>query len=185
MATQVWEYTPSVDITSRIWAPTGLGRRKDIASLAYVVIDELESGFVGLTINAWPTIDERGRLRFNLAHSLSVGATERDLHAFLAKHRTPRKIADRPLRVGDAFACRIRPPIRDGELVDPDRWMVPPITDVSAEARDAAKLAYFSAAAPIADRRTHREVVELASDSTPQRSMRTPAAPDPFTGSEG
>ncbi|HEU4355983.1 MAG TPA: hypothetical protein VFT27_10380 [Actinomycetota bacterium] len=174
-----------MDATARIWAPTGLGRRKDVASLAYVVIDELESGFVGLTINAWPAIDELGRLRFDLAHSLSVGATERELHAYLTKHRTPRKIADRPLRIGDAFACRIRPPILDGELADPSRWMVPPITDVSAEARNAAKLAYFSAAAPVVDRRTHREVVELAPESTPQRSMRSPAVPDPFAGPEG
>jgi hypothetical protein len=164
----------------RIWVPTALGRRKDIASLAYIVVDELESDFVGLTINAWPTLDDQGRLRFDLERSRSVGSTKRGLHAFLARHRTPRKVADRPLRIGDAFACKIREPLEEGALTDPGRWMVPPITDISAEAREAAKLAFFSAVAPIANRRRDPEVVRLAPESTPLRSQRSVSRPDPF-----
>ncbi len=54
-------------MTERIWVPTGLARRKNIASLAYVVIDELESNMVGLTVAPWPTLDTRGRLHFDFA----------------------------------------------------------------------------------------------------------------------
>ena len=48
-------------MTVRIWVPQGL-RRKDLSSLAYVVIDELDSGLAGLTVSPWPTLDGLGRL---------------------------------------------------------------------------------------------------------------------------
>ena len=167
-------------MSARIWVPSGLGRRKDLALLAYVVIDELEANLVGLTVSPWPTLDGRGRLHFDLERSRAVGATKRALQAFLARHRTPRKFARRPLRMGDAFACRVKEPLQEGELVEPERWMVPPITDISAQAREAAKLAYFSAAAPIADHDADREVVALAPKSTPLKSVRVRSRPDPF-----
>jgi hypothetical protein len=167
-------------MTMRIWVPTGLSRRKGLAALAYVVIDELESSLVGLTVSPWPTLDDRGRLHFDLERARSVGATTRALETYLAKHRTPRKLADRPLRMGDAFACGIKEPLNDGELLEPGDWMVPPISDISAEAREAAKLAFFSAAAPLADRQADPEVVALAPKSAPLRSTRVGSKPDPF-----
>lgn len=167
-------------MTARIWVPSGLVRRKDLAQLAYVVIDELESARVGLTVSPWPTLDAKGRLHFDLDRARAVGSTKRTLEAFLAKHRTPRKVARRALRMGDAFACRVKEPLQDGELLEPELWMVPPVTDISAEAREAAKLAFFSAAAPLADPRADREVVALAPKSTPLRSTRVPSKPDPF-----
>jgi hypothetical protein len=167
-------------MTARIWVPSGLGRRKDLAVLAYVVIDELESALVGLTVSPWPTLDAKGRLHFDLDRARAVGAKKRALEAFLAKHRTPRKVASRPLRMGDAFACRVKEPLQNGELLEPDLWMVPPVTDISAEAREAAKLAYFSAAAPLADRHADPEVVALAPKSAPLRSTRVRSRPDPF-----
>ena len=159
---------------------TALGRRKDIASLAYIVVDELESDFVGLTINAWPTLDDR-RLRFDLERSRSVGSTKQGLHAFLARHRTPRKVADRAaphrrrvrMQGSGSLSRRVRSPTPAGG------WF-PPITDISAEAREAAKLAFFSAVAPIANRRRDPEVVRLAPESTPLRSQRSVSRPDPF-----
>ena len=167
-------------MSARIWVPRGFGRRKDVASLAYVVIDELESNLVGLTASPWPTLDSKGRLHFDLEASREVGATRPALEAFLAKHRTPRKVARRPLRMGDAFACRVREPLQDGELIEPERWMVPPITDISAQAREAAKLAYFSAVAPLLDQDADREVVALAPKSSPLTSARVRSKPDPF-----
>jgi hypothetical protein len=167
-------------MSTRIWVPKGLGRRKDLASLAYVVIDELESSLVGLTVSPWPTLDPKGRLHFDLERSREVGATIAALKAFLAKHRTPRKVARRPLRMGDAFACRVKEPLDDGELLEPERWMVPPVTDVSAQAREASKLAYFSAVAPLLDHDADREVVALAPKSSPLTSVRVRSQPDPF-----
>ncbi len=169
-------------MTERIWVPTGLARRKNIASLAYVVIDELESNMVGLTVAPWPTLDTRGRLHFDLERSRSVGAKVRDLETVLAKWRTPRSVADRELRMGDVFACQVREPLPDGELLDPKSRMVPPITDISAQAREAAKLAYFSAVAPLLDRKTHGDVVALAPKSTPLKYTSVRSRPNPFRG---
>jgi hypothetical protein len=167
-------------MTTRIWVPAGLSRRKELATLAYVVIDELESSLVGLTVSPWPTLDDRGRLHFDLERAREVGATKRALETHLAKHRSPRKVAGRPLRMGDTFACGIKEPLKDGELLEPGDWMVPPISDISAEAREAAKLAFFSAAAPLVDRHADPEVVALAPKSTPLRSTRVASKPDPF-----
>jgi hypothetical protein len=167
-------------VIARIWVPSGLARRKDLATLAYVVIDELESGLVGITVSPWPTLDERGRLQFDLERSRSIGARARALQAFLNKHRTPRHMASRDLRMGDAFACRVSVELADGELLHPEAWMAPPITDISAQAREAAKLAHFSAAAPLANPHTNREVIALAPKSAPLKSMRVRSKPDPF-----
>ena len=78
-------------MTARIWVPAGLSRRKELATLAYVVIDELESSLVGLTVSPWPTLDDRGRLHFDLERAREVGARKRALQRYLAKHRSPRR----------------------------------------------------------------------------------------------
>jgi hypothetical protein len=167
-------------MTARVWVPTGLGRRKDLAALAYVVVEEIESDFVGLTVSPWPTLDDRGRLRFDLEPSREIGARRRELQAFLGKNRTPKKLARRPLRIGDVFACAIRGPLQDGALLAPEAWMVGPVTDVSAHAREAAKIAFFSAAAPLARPEADQEIVTLAPQSAPLKSTRSPTGPDPF-----
>jgi hypothetical protein len=167
-------------MTARVWVPTGLGSRKDLASLAYVVVEEIESDFVGLTVSPWPTLDRRGRLHFDLERSREIGARKRALQAFLGKSRTPKKLARRPLRIGDVFACAIRGPLPDGALLAPEAWMVAPVTDVSAQAREAAKIAFFSAAAPLARPEADREIVTLAPKSAPLKATRSPTGPDPF-----
>lgn len=172
-------------MTARIWVPTGLGRRKGLASLAYVVVEEIESDFVGLTLSPWPTVDQQGRLHFDLERSRAVGARKQALQTFLGKHRTPTKFARRPLRIGDVFACEIKGPIPDGELLAPEAWMVPPIADVSTQAREAAKIAFFSAAAPLAHPKADRDVVALAPKSAPLRSAQVPSRPDPFGTTRG
>ena len=65
-----------------------------------------------------------------------------------------------------------------------ERGWTLPVTDISAEAREAAKLAYFSAAAPLADPKAGREVVALPPKSTPLRSTRVRSRPDPFRTNE-
>lgn len=172
-------------MTTRIWVPTGLGRRKDLSSLAYVVVEEMESDFVGLTVGPWPTVDEKGRLHFELNRSLTVGARKRTLQAFLGKHRTPTKIARRPLRIGDVFACAVKASVPDGELLSPDEWMLPPITDISTQAREAAKVAFFAAAAPLARPKADHDVVALARKSAPLQSMESDSTPDPFGAADG
>jgi hypothetical protein len=82
--------------------------------------------------------------------------------------------------MGDVFACKVKSPIPHGKLVDPGRWMLPPVIDISTHAREAAKLAFFSAAAPLVTRKADPEVIKLAKQSTPLRSARVASRPDPF-----
>jgi len=164
-------------VTVRIWVPQGL-RRKDPSSLAYVVIDELDSGLAGLTVSPWPTLDGLGRLRFDLDASRSVGADARVLLAFLRVNRTPKKHADRELRIGDVFAVRLREAISDSELADPAAWMIPPVSDVSRQAREVGKVAYLAAAAPTVAPRT--PISDLAPKSEPLRATSVARRPDPF-----
>jgi hypothetical protein len=146
--------------------PTALGRRKDIASLAYIVVDELESDFVGLTINAWPTLDDRGRLRFDLERSRSVRSTKQGLHAFLARHRTPARSptgrsasATRSHARSGSLSRRVHSPTPAGGWFPHHRHL--------GRGEEAAKLAFFSAVAPIANRRRDPEVVRLAPSRHP------------------
>jgi hypothetical protein len=153
----------------RRWTPESLRPWKERRRLAYVVIDEIESNFVGLSVSPWPTVDEVGRLRFGPGRSRSVGTTRADLERFLARHRLPRKGAKRRSRIGDVFAVAVREPPPEGQLAEPAGWMDPPVYDITVEARDAAKAAFYSAVAPTLDRerKADQEIVALAANQRP------------------
>jgi hypothetical protein len=94
-------------------------------------------------ITTWPEVDGRGRLRFAGSRPVSVDVDQAALATYLATAR----LRTRPLREGDAFAARTtigrrapgpRRPIRG--------WLKSPVFDVTADARDAAKAAYLTAA---------------------------------------
>jgi hypothetical protein len=128
------------------------------------VVDEVFGELAELSLSGWPVIDPLGRLRFvegTTAH-LEVDASR--MRTFLRRHRTPRKEAGRVLRTGDAFGFLVRQRALDAFLsarrssstasvrerravLDPANWdwLVPPIYDVSPEAREAAKLSYNAA----------------------------------------
>jgi len=129
-----------------------------------VVIDEIESNFVGLSVSPWPVVDEVGRLRFGGGRSRSVGASRSELERFLSRHRLPRRGARRPIRIGDVFAIAVTEPLPDGEVADPATWIDPPVYDITVDARDAAKAAFYSAVAPTLDpkAKADRQIVDLA-----------------------
>jgi hypothetical protein len=119
----------------------------NVAELSYITVDEVGEGIVTLLVSEWPEVDERGRLRFSGAAPVSVDVGEARLTAYLANARLPERLRDRPLREGDAFAALTaigrrapgpRRPISD--------WLKAPVYDVTADARDAAKAAYLTAA---------------------------------------
>jgi hypothetical protein len=132
--------------------------------LRYVVVDEVFSARAELSIAEWPVVDILGRLRFPKEDTLHVEVDARRMRTFLRRHRMPRRGVARELRVGDAFGFAVRsrtltsflatlessPPLRLSEqkkLLDPAtwEWLVPPVFDVTAEAREAAKLSYYGA----------------------------------------
>jgi hypothetical protein len=113
----------------------------DTTGLSYIVVEEIEGGMVGLAVSDWPTTDDKGRLRFDsepVQAALELVALER----FLDLHRQP----SRPLRVGDVFAARTGPP-----TTSPEGWIEPPVHDVTADAREAAKIAFYAAVAPVTE----------------------------------
>ena len=135
---------------SRKWRPPSLeearkavGRRE----LAYVVVDELEANVAGLVLSRWPSIDARGRLRFDLDADVRVAVDAEKLRHLLQKREGAAALRSRPLLVGDVFAARLRRrPRADVDTpIDPGRVLAEPIVDISADAREAAKAQYYAA----------------------------------------
>ena len=147
---------------------------KEQRPLSYVVIDEIESGLVGLSVSPWPTIDEVGRLRFGAGRSRSVGASRDELERFLRKNRLPRAGSSRPLRIGDVFAMVLKEPVPVGELAAPADWVEPPLYDISPDARDAAKASFYSAVAPTLDPKAKgdAQILALATARKPTQGRR-------------
>lgn len=130
----------------------------ELAHVSYIVIDEIVGDAVDVSISDWPDLDERGRLRFAEDESpRTVRASAAALEKYLS--RVDFRSADWPrsLRMGDVFAARIRErklrsPERKGETSTtppgPSTWMIPPVYDISGQARDKAKEAFYAAVSP-------------------------------------
>jgi hypothetical protein len=119
----------------------------DIAELSYVTVDEVSQGIVTLLVSEWPEVDERGRLRFSGSGPISIDVEESRLAAYLERVRLPERLRGRPIREGDAFAARTTIGRRAPGLRRPiSGWLEAPVFDVTADARDAAKAAYLTAA---------------------------------------
>jgi hypothetical protein len=153
----------------RPWRPPTV-QALELAPFSYLVVDEIVGGSLGLVLSGWPDVDEQGRLRFGGTPTM-LGADRAALQRFLDEHRRPTASARRPLRIGDAFAVRVIPgalaevgdelaaQTRLEPLLAPEEWIEPPVYDVSADAREAAKAAFYAAVAPVL---TPRKAAELA-----------------------
>jgi hypothetical protein len=163
LASESWLPAPQAPDESglRPWSPEGIDAAPD--RLSYVVVEEIIEGSIGLSVGGWPEVDEQGRLRFREQAAL-VGIDSDLLEQQLAEHRRPADIA-RPLRIGDVFA------VADVEIgrgpaeqeLSISGWK-PPIYDISAQARAAAKSALYAAVAPILEPEQARELDELVED---------------------
>lgn len=162
-------------MSQREWFPPSLERAFSNRSLrldrlSYVVVDELESGHGGLSVYQWPHVDDFGRVRFDLDEEAHVaGVSAEGLQRFISRHRLPRKGARRRLRIGDVFAVETGE-LPTGFLEEPSSWLRPPVYDITVDARDAAKAAFFAAVAPTLDAERDRETVALAQSRTPLES---------------
>jgi hypothetical protein len=176
----------------RAWTAPGLGdARTD--DLSYVVVDEIVGTSVGIALSAWPTLDDKGRLRFSEGAPKTLGADRLALESFLADHRLPRELAGRPLRIGDVFAVRtiesalarveeeLAGPSRLQPFLAPETWIEPPVYDVTPDAREAAKTSFYSAVAPIlapTEAALLDEIVERAPEVPPLHAP--PPQPRPW-----
>lgn len=174
--------TSTSPLSSRSWVPDELAalapdRRAALVSW-YVAVDDHDEDTTVLSAAPWPSLDDRHRLAFSRALSKEHHVAAEALQRFLEENRcrvTPdgllavaiagdeREFRRRPVRVGDVFAfsdAALRK-LLGREIAAADPLVV---IDVTASAREAAKIAFYAAAArPINPRRrADRELAEIA-----------------------
>jgi hypothetical protein len=130
------------------WRPPSLRRaRAPLEQLSYVVVDEIVADGVRLSVSDWPQVDERGRLHFEEGGTLSVEADLGELVDFLAgARRDGRRRME--VRMGTVLAAKVKRAALRRSAPHPGDWLVPPVYDVSADARTKAKEAFYAAVTP-------------------------------------
>jgi hypothetical protein len=150
------------EMRDELWQPDLPANAEAQQGDAYVVVDELLDGAVTLAVTPWPRLDRAGRLRFsgelNVVHQ-SADAFEAQV--IRARARSRQRSARRPLRIGDVFLAR-------PGATHPAEWRT--LFDVSGDAREMAKIAFYGAAAPVArdPQRWQVEAPAQASDASAQ-----------------
>ena len=109
----------------------------------YVAVDDLAYGRVVFQAAPWPSLDGSGRLAFEDVREIRT-ATVGEAQAAVDAARLGARQDMRPLRIGDVFWVS-GPGLPDAVGV----WRIR--ADVTRQAREAAKLALFSAVAPRLD----------------------------------
>jgi len=145
-----------------VWQPEGIDLPgATLQTLSYVVVDEVVENAVRLSVSAWPSVDEAGRLRFEGGERpRSVPADLKQLRAFVKAKRGGGGRSSQ-LRMGTVLAVRVDKsvlpdPESNEEMREhasatprlPDEWMEPPVYDITGAARDKAKEAFYAAVAP-------------------------------------
>ncbi|TCO50360.1 hypothetical protein EV646_102434 [Kribbella antiqua] len=134
------------------WIPDSLtGFDPDVVSaLTYVVIDEQDAppprGALLFLLSGWPRLDELGRVRHADRRLVQVAVPSATWQELAHARRIPAVLQDRPPKIGDTFAMML--PARERKyLLDP----IGPIADITADARKAAKAAFYGAVASSLD----------------------------------
>jgi hypothetical protein len=151
-------------VADRPWRPAGAGLpREGLEKLAYIVVDEIVGEDADLSISNWPMVDDRGRLLLPAQDPLGVHAEVEALTAYVNRPdvRAGRRVID--IRMGTALAAEVRTTGIGGGKARLEKWLVPPVYDVTAPARDKAKAAFYAAVAPALDRKEVKAIREAAS----------------------
>lgn len=145
--------------------------------LGYAVVEEQTDDVVGFTVQPWPLVDERGRLRFPISfdpEEIEVRAADlakliEDDRDRWSKHKLlPDDLVGRQVHIGDVFAVvladepgdtRIKTLAHErrggsrymGGLAKRDRRgsLAVPVLDITWDAREAGKLAHYAAVAGV------------------------------------
>ena len=155
------------------WMPENTALQEvDLPNVSYIVIDEIVGDAVDVSISSWPDLDERGRLRFAEDEPpRTVRASAAALEEFLSKIDFRSANWPRSIRMGDVFAARIRTrKLRalenEGETFGappaPSVWLTPPVYDITAQARDKAKAAFYAAVTPTLQPKEARAMEKVA-----------------------
>lgn len=138
----------------------------------YVVVEEVVGATLELMRWPWPCADSRGRLFWTADAEEQVMTAAVSLRLMRLQLYRPNALLRRP-RAGDTFAARIPRPAPGwaGDLqVDDLGDLFPgPVYDVSAEAREAAKLAYQGASSAVFDGSRDEDLLGEAREQREQR----------------
>ena len=164
---------PSEDaVDGRRWRPEAIAATERFVEVGvvhdndrYVIVEELIDERAVMRVTPWPVVDSKGRLRFPRRDVAFVSQTAATAWRELADRS---REVSRPLRVGDVFWAML-PTRRGRRPSDLSRLVVGPIVDVSAAAREAAKLQYFSAVATVFG---EDEIATMYRDLGPPRRRR-------------
>jgi hypothetical protein len=149
-----------------LWAPEDLPITADeVGGWSYVVVEEIVDDVAVLRRWSWPVVDPLGRLLWPEAAELDSDDAAVDVGLLKAQLYRPNPIEREP-RCGDTFAAPRRGDEhwRDGSTEDlRDLLGDSDVYDISADAREAAKIAYQSSLGAIqpaqaADESAQREV---------------------------
>lgn len=152
-------------VADRPWLPAGVGLSRDgLEKLSYIVVDEIVGEDVDLSVSSWPMVDVRGRLLMPTKDPLAVHAEVEALAAYV--NRPDVRAGRRPIdiRMGTAMAAEVRTRAMGAARPRLDRWLVPPVHDITAPARDKAKAAFYAAVAPALDPKEVKAIREAAAE---------------------
>ena len=166
----------------RLWRPVELKGLSVKRSDTYLTIDDRNPGEVGAEVITiltsvavpWPHLDEAGRLTFRSPRSATPSEPsilyleETAFRAQVDASRKRHQQLARGIRVGDAFWVR-------GSSPQSSAWT--DIVDVSAAARQTAKIALYGAVTPkVAGKKLDRSISVTIIDPSPSlRPVRSPA----------
>lgn len=158
------------------WWPEALqavaGSPEQLADFAYVVLEELVDHRVVLMAWSWPKADNAGHLFWSSRDEARPLVAIVDQDRLRAQLYRPSRLQRSP-RLGDVYAAsRLGPGWGDAKPVTDVRTLFDgPLYDISADAREAAKLAYYGAVATVRrSRTTDRDDAALLSRAAEHRS---------------
>ncbi|HST46343.1 hypothetical protein [Jatrophihabitans sp.] len=175
------------------WEPEDLPvPAEQLPGYGYVVLEELVGRLALLRRWPWPDVDQFGRLVWLGDSEQDSAAAAIDLELLHAQLYLPNRLRRRP-RCGDTFAVQDagagwpdtdREPGTEPELADLRELFAGAVYDVSADAREAAKLAYHAGlgavpAAQKVDKRIRARQAETlqARAARPLRPLKVAAPP--------
>lgn len=152
-------------VADRPWRPAGAGLPEEgLEKLSYIVVDETVGEDADVSVSPWPMVDDRGRLLLPAEQPLGVHADVETLRAYV--NRPDVRAGRRPIdiRMGTALAASVRTTRLAGGETRFEKWLVPPVYDITAPARDKAKASFYAAVAPTLDRKEVKAIREAPSE---------------------
>lgn len=162
-----------------LWRPEALQAAtqagEELGDFAYVVVEESVDRLIVLIAWPWPEADDQGRLFWPPASEsdFQTAVTTRDL--LRDQLYRPSRLVRLP-RLGDVYAASHLGPGWEGSnlVTDVRQLFDGEVYDISADAREAAKLAYHGAAAPALAKRAVSDLDHrLLSEAATQRGRLT------------